>query len=119
MRSALAVVLIPLLAACGADGAPEAPASQRNWDYRYCWIRDSYYTVQALNRIGALDVLESRWISHLHGPLDMGQIATGCALGYLDFRHYARGWRDGHPRLSAWEADFAARPAMQATKPVA
>ncbi|MCJ8189822.1 glycoside hydrolase family 15 protein [Sphingomicrobium aestuariivivum] len=37
---------------------PEAPGSERNWDYRYCWIRDAYYTVQALNRLGALDVLE-------------------------------------------------------------
>ena len=37
---------------------PEAPGSERNWDYRYCWIRDSYYTIQALNRLGALDVLE-------------------------------------------------------------
>ena len=37
---------------------PEHAGSQRNWDYRYCWIRDAYYTVQALNRIGALDVLE-------------------------------------------------------------
>ena len=38
---------------------PEHAGSQRNWDYRYCWIRDAYYTVQALNRLGALDVLES------------------------------------------------------------
>lgn len=37
---------------------PEAPGSMRNWDYRYCWIRDAYYTVQALNHLGALDVLE-------------------------------------------------------------
>ena len=37
---------------------PEHDGSQRNWDYRYCWIRDAYYTVQALNRLGALDVLE-------------------------------------------------------------
>jgi len=32
---------------------PEAAHSGRNWDYRYCWLRDSYYTVQALNRLGA------------------------------------------------------------------
>jgi GH15 family glucan-1,4-alpha-glucosidase len=32
---------------------PEAPGEQRNWDYRYCWIRDAFYTVHALNRIGA------------------------------------------------------------------
>ena len=38
---------------------PEHADSGRNWDYRYCWIRDAYYTVQALNRLGALDVLES------------------------------------------------------------
>ena len=38
---------------------PEQAGTQRNWDYRYCWIRDAYYTVQALNRLGALDVLES------------------------------------------------------------
>ncbi len=38
---------------------PESPNSGRNWDYRYCWIRDAYYTVQALNRLGALDVLEN------------------------------------------------------------
>lgn len=37
---------------------PEHEGSERNWDYRYCWIRDAYYTVQALNRLGALDVLE-------------------------------------------------------------
>ncbi len=32
---------------------PEAASSERNWDYRFCWLRDSYYTVQALNRLGA------------------------------------------------------------------
>jgi GH15 family glucan-1,4-alpha-glucosidase len=32
---------------------PEAPDSGRNWDYRYCWLRDSYFVVQALNRLGA------------------------------------------------------------------
>ncbi|HEX7858397.1 MAG TPA: glycoside hydrolase family 15 protein [Sphingobium sp.] len=37
---------------------PEHAGSGRNWDYRYCWIRDAYFTVQALNRLGALDVLE-------------------------------------------------------------
>lgn len=48
---------------------PEAPGSQRNWDYRYCWIRDSYYTVQALNRLGALDVLE-KYLAYLRNIID-------------------------------------------------
>lgn len=67
----------------------------------------------------ALDTLESRWISHLNGPLDIGQIAVGCALGYLDFRHADRAWREGRPALAAWDAAFAARPSMQATRPPA
>ena len=48
---------------------PEAPGSQRNWDYRYCWIRDSYYTVRALNRLGALDVLE-KYLAYLRNIID-------------------------------------------------
>lgn len=38
---------------------PEAAHSKRNWDYRFCWLRDSYYTVQALNRLGATRTMES------------------------------------------------------------
>ena len=48
---------------------PESPDSGRNWDYRYCWIRDAYYTVQALNRLGALDVLEG-YLSYLRNIVD-------------------------------------------------
>jgi len=65
----------------------------------------------------ALDALESRWMSHLSGPLDMGQIAVGCALAYLDFRHGARDWRKGREALAKWLEEFAGRPAMQATQP--
>ena len=38
---------------------PEHANSGRNWDYRYCWVRDAYYVVQALNRLGAVDILEN------------------------------------------------------------
>jgi GH15 family glucan-1,4-alpha-glucosidase len=51
---------------------PEAPDSGRNWDYRYCWIRDAYYTVQALNRLGALDVLEG-YLSYLRNIVDQAE----------------------------------------------
>ena len=37
---------------------PEAPDSGRNWDYRFCWLRDSYFVVQALNRLGATRTME-------------------------------------------------------------
>ncbi|WP_226783149.1 glutathione S-transferase [Oceaniglobus trochenteri] len=65
----------------------------------------------------SLDTLNSRWMSHLNGPLDMGQISVGCALGYLDLRHDARGWRNGHDALTRWYETFAQRPSMQATRP--
>lgn len=67
----------------------------------------------------ALDAVETRWLDHLSGPMDIGQIAVGCALGYLDFRHSARDWRNGRPGLAEWEAGFARRPSMQATMPPA
>lgn len=65
----------------------------------------------------SLDALEHRSMPLLEGPLNMAQISVGCALGYLDFRLGDRVWREGRPTLAAWEARFAARDAMQATKP--
>lgn len=65
----------------------------------------------------ALDALEADWTDHLAGPLDMGQLALACALGYLDFRHGARAWRDGRPRLAEWEARMGERPSLRATAP--
>ncbi|RJF96099.1 glycoside hydrolase family 15 protein [Noviherbaspirillum saxi] len=37
---------------------PEAPGSGRNWDYRYCWLRDAYFVVNALNSLGATGTME-------------------------------------------------------------
>ncbi|WP_170396722.1 glutathione S-transferase [Ruegeria arenilitoris] len=67
----------------------------------------------------ACAALNQRWMAHLAGPLDMGQIAVACALGYLDMRHDARGWRKGNDALAAWYADFSERPSMVATRPPA
>jgi glutathione S-transferase len=51
-------------------------------------------------------------------PFNIGHIAIGCGLSYLDFRLPEEQWRNGHPALAAWHADFAARPSMKATDPV-
>jgi GH15 family glucan-1,4-alpha-glucosidase len=55
---------------------PEAPDSARNWDYRYCWLRDSYFTVDALNRLGATKTME-----HFLGYLT--NVIAGSAEGFL------------------------------------
>jgi GH15 family glucan-1,4-alpha-glucosidase len=38
---------------------PEAPHTVRNWDYRYCWPRDAFFVVTALNRLGATQIMEN------------------------------------------------------------
>ncbi|MGH6831855.1 MAG: glycoside hydrolase family 15 protein, partial [Methyloceanibacter sp.] len=45
---------------------PEAPGSGRTWDYRYCWLRDAYFVVKALNRLGATKTMEG-FISFILG----------------------------------------------------
>lgn len=37
---------------------PESPGSTRNWDYRYCWMRDTFYTLNAFNNVGHFEELE-------------------------------------------------------------
>ena len=67
----------------------------------------------------SLDMLEQRWMTHLAGPLDIGQIALAVALGYVDFRHGGRDWRASRPALAKWYDAFARRPSMLATAPQA
>ncbi|MDP2132445.1 MAG: glycoside hydrolase family 15 protein, partial [Sulfuritalea sp.] len=43
---------------------PEAAGSERNWDYRYCWVRDGYFVVNALNRLGATRTME-RYLGYI------------------------------------------------------
>ena len=51
-------------------------------------------------------------------PLSIGHIALGCALGYLDYRFDACGWRQRAPRLADWHADLCKRPSFQTTEPI-
>jgi len=43
---------------------PESPNSGRNWDYRYCWLRDAYFVVNALNRLNATRAME-RYLDYI------------------------------------------------------
>ncbi len=46
---------------------PEGPGTQRNWDYRFCWVRDAYFVVRALNRLAAVRKMENyfRWLMNI------------------------------------------------------
>lgn len=65
-----------------------------------------------------LDALEKD-VKQLSGPLNLGQIATACAIGWLEFRKPAGDIRKGRPNLAAWYEEFSKRPSMQATVPKA
>jgi GH15 family glucan-1,4-alpha-glucosidase len=55
---------------------PEAPNSGRNWDYRYCWLRDAYFVVHALNRLGATRTMEEylRYITNVAASMTDGRL---------------------------------------------
>jgi glutathione S-transferase len=65
----------------------------------------------------AVDALEAEAASF--GDLrTIGEVAVGCALGYLDFRFAAEPWRPGHDRLAAWFARVSELPPLARTVPV-
>ncbi len=57
----------------------------------------------------SLAVLDDEVVS-LDGPVDLGVISVGAALGYLDFRHAAFNWQDRETELAGWWRDLAKRP---------
>src|SRR5690606_34130428 len=63
IRSALALKIHQYedtgsIIAAGTTSLPEAEGSGRTWDYRYCWLRDSFYVLTALNHIGQFEEME-------------------------------------------------------------
>ena len=52
-----------------------------------------------------------------HRTIDIGSIAIGCALGYLDFRFAHEPWRASAPKLAAWFEEFSRNPCMARTVP--
>lgn len=64
----------------------------------------------------SLDALSATWLPTLQNSLNIGVIAVGCALGYLDFRFPSFDWRASHPELAHWYSAFEKRPSMQATQ---
>ncbi len=51
-------------------------------------------------------------------PFNIGHVAIGTALSYLDFRFADDDWRTPHPRIAQWHRDFSARPSVRATEPI-
>ena len=78
---------------------PEAPDSGRNWDYRYCWLRDAYFVVHALNRLGATGTMEQ----YLRYIINVATDSSGQNLQPARCRRW--------PAIAAWG------PCASATRP--
>jgi glutathione S-transferase len=100
------------------DSAVARIIEQRMRPEEFRW--DGWLTRQKDKITAALDVLERQAADDsLGGAVNLGGIALGCALGYLDFRFPDDKWRDGRPALAAWFEGFAQRPSMRQTEPPA
>jgi len=121
------------------DGAKLFPAPPTRWiELRFQAISDGILDAailrlleskrdEALQSIGwmdrqkavvnrALASLETD-IAELSGPLAIGGLSVGIALGYLDFRYADENWRQHCPALDDWYEAVSERPSMQATVP--
>jgi glutathione S-transferase len=98
-----------------ADGIMEAavacryeliqPEERRNADFIARYLATVNAGVDALERV------------KFAAMPTIGEIAAGCALGYLDFRYAEIDWRRTRPRLAAWFETFSQFPSMLATAP--
>jgi GH15 family glucan-1,4-alpha-glucosidase len=85
LRSALCLKLheykdTGAIIAAATTSIPEAAGSERTWDYRYCWLRDSAFVVEALRRVGQLNEGES-FVSFLLGVADAGPLQPLYGIG--------------------------------------
>ena len=77
-----------------------------------------HLTLWHLKLRSCVAALEQEAAALTHDPFDIGHLAIGVALAYLDFRFDSEKWRDGHPKLATWHATFNARASVVANPPL-
>ena len=102
-----------------ADGLLDAAMTARVESLRPAEKQWEKWTeVQLLKVRNALDTLNDGYAPK-SGALTIGEVAAGCALGWLDFRMPHLKWREGRDQLAGWFAEFSKRPSMTQTAPKA
>ena len=76
------------------------------------WIEGQWVKVANL-----LDAFEGPWAQDLDNHFNIAQANLACALGFIDFKHAERGWRDTRPNLVSWFDAISLRPSLVATVP--
>ena len=64
-----------------------------------------------MNALKALEKTSSEFLN----PLSIGEISVACAIGYMDFRNVAAGWRQEFSNLGAWYDETQERPSFSQT----
>jgi GH15 family glucan-1,4-alpha-glucosidase len=117
LRSALCLKLHAFndtgaIIAAATTSIPEAVGSGRTWDYRFCWLRDAAFVVEALRRLSHLAEGESfvRFLRELadNGPLQPLYGITGRRDLHEEFLPHLRGW-DGHGQVRVGNAAYVQR----------
>jgi GH15 family glucan-1,4-alpha-glucosidase len=104
IRSALALKLhifedTGAIIAAATTSIPEGPEPGRTWDYRYCWLRDAYFVVSALNRLGQFDEMEA-FIRYLQN------LSASEPAGVLQPVYGIAGEKELHERELPWLKGF-------------
>ena len=62
---------------------PESAHSGRNWDYRYCWLRDAFFVIRALNSLSEVGTMEDylRWLGNVVARAKGGHIQPLYGIG--------------------------------------
>ncbi len=77
-----------------------------------------HVTAYSTKKQSVLNSLEQEAGGLAATPFNIGHVAIGTALSYLDFRYADEDWRTPHPRIAIWHRDFCARPSVRATEPI-
>jgi GH15 family glucan-1,4-alpha-glucosidase len=106
LRSALVLKLhayvdTGAIIAAATTSIPEAPRTERTWDYRFCWLRDAAFTVEALRRLGHLAEGEA-FVRFLRDVAEAGPLQPVYGIGGerdLTERHldHLSGFAGGRP----------------------
>ena len=105
-----------------ADGIMDALVARRYEGMRPENLQSSDWVDHQKRKITrGLDTLEieaeNEGFPDPEGPLSIGEITVGCALGYIDLRFANDDWRNNRPALASWYEDLAERTSMKETKP--
>jgi GH15 family glucan-1,4-alpha-glucosidase len=104
IRSALALKLhiyedTGAIIAATTTSIPEGPEKGRTWDYRYCWLRDAYFVVTALNKLGQFEEMEQfiRYLQNIGASEPSGVLQPVYGIG---------GEKELHERELPWLSGF-------------